>query len=245
MLNIPTADKLRSLKLHGMVKGFDEQLASTEYNSFSFEERLGLLIDREATERENRRLAILLRQAKLKQQACMEDIDYAHARGLDRSLMKSLSNCQWIKEGLNVLITGSTGAGKSFIACALAHKACLLGFKALYFRTTRLFGDLGVARGDGRYNRIMKQIAKADLIIIDDWGLCSLDAVERRDMLEIMDDRHGVHSTIIAGQLPIDHWHEVIGDPTLADAILDRLVHNAYKINLTGESMRKKKTKLT
>lgn len=245
MLSMPTADKLRSLKLHGMVKGFDEQLASNEYNSLSFEERLGLLIDREDTERENRRLIIRLRQAKLKQEACMEDLDYTHARGLDKSFMKSLSNCQWIKESLNVLITGPTGVGKSFIACALAHKACLLGFRVLYLRATRFFGDLVIARGDGRYNRLMSQIAKADLIVIDDWGLCSLAACERRDMLEIIDDRHGVHSTIIASQLPVDHWHEVIGDPTLADAILDRLVHNAYKINLTGESMRKKKSKLT
>ena len=174
----------------------------------------------------------------------MEDIDYHHPRGLDRSLMKSLSNCQWIKEHLNVLISGPTGAGKSFIACALGHRACLEGFKVLYFRAPRLFPEFALARGDGRYSKLISSIAKAHLLVIDDWGLSLLNDQERRDLLEILEDRHGIHSTIMASQLPVEHWHEVIGNPTLADAILDRLVHNAYKINLNGGSMRKKKSTL-
>jgi DNA replication protein DnaC len=244
MLTLPILDKLRTLKLSGMIKAFEEQRASSDYESLSFEERLGFLVDREATERENRRLQSRLRQAKLRLTACMEDIDYHHPRGLDRSLMRSLSSCQWIKDHLNVLISGPTGAGKSFIACALGHRACLEGFKAVYFRAPRLFHDLGVARGDGRYSKLMNSIAKAHLLVIDDWGLSVLSDQERGDLLEILEDRHGIHSTVMASQLPVDHWHEVIGNPTIADAILDRLVHNAYKINLNGGSMRKKKSPL-
>lgn len=245
MLNHPTLEKLRTLKFHGMARALEEQLNSSDFDSLSFEERLGLLVDREFSERENRRLQTRLRHAKLRQQACMEDIDYQHPRGLDKSLMLSLGTCRWIDEHLNILVTGLTGTGKSFIACALAHRACMEGFKALYFRSSRLFSDLVMAKGDGRYNKLMSSIAKTDLLVIDDWGLSTLTDQERRDLLEIMEDRHGVRSTIIAAQLPVEHWHEVIGNPTLADAILDRLVHNAHKINLKGESMRKKKSKKT
>lgn len=244
MLTIPTLDKLRVLKLPGMAKAFEEQLASSDYEHLSFEERLGLLVDREATERENRRLQSRLKQAKLRQTACMEDIDYHHPRGLDRSLMRSLSTCRWMKDHLNILISGPTGAGKSFIACALGHRACLEGFKVLYFRAPRLFPDLALARGDGRYSKLMSSMAKAHLLVVDDWGLSVLADQERRDLLEILEDRHGIHSTIMASQLPVEHWHEVIGNPTLADAILDRLVHSAYRINLNGGSMRKKKSAL-
>ena len=245
MLNHPTLEKLRTLKFHGMARALEEQLNSSDFDSLSFEERLGLLVDREFSERENRRLQTRLRHAKLRQQACMEDIDYQHPRGLDKSLMLSLGTCRWIDEHLNILLTGPTGTGKSFIACALAHRACMEGFKAIYFRSSRLFSDLVMAKGDGRYNKLMSSIAKTDLLVIDDWGLSTLTDQERRDLLEIMEDRHGVRSTIIAAQLPVEHWHEVIGNPTLADAILDRLVHNAHKINLKGESMRKKKSKKT
>lgn len=245
MLTVPTLEKLRELRLDGMVRGFEEQLSSAGCNALTFEERLGLLVDRELTERNNRRLRTRLHRAKLRQQACMEDIDYHQTRGLDKSLMKSLAVCQWIRDHLNVLIAGSTGVGKSFIACALGHRACFEGFKVFYARAPRLFGELEVARGDGRYVKLMNTIAKSHLLIIDDWGLSILTDKEQRELLEILEDRNGIHSTIIASQIPVENWHEVIGNPTLADAIMDRLIHSAYKINLKGESMRKKKSKLT
>ena len=239
MLTHPTAEKLRTLKLYGMAKSLEEQGQSRDYDDLSFEERFGLLIDRELTEQENRRLASRLKSARLRQQASMEDIDYRQKRGLDKSLMRSLSGCLWIKERLNVLLTGPCGAGKSFIACALGHKACLEGYKVIYYRATRLFESLAIARGDGRHPRLMDSIAKADLLILDDWGLTVLTNQERTDMLEILEDRHGMRSTIVTSQLPIEHWHEAIGNPTLADAILDRIIHNAHKIQLKGSSMRK------
>lgn len=242
MLNNPTLDKLRILKLTGMAKTFEEHLASSDCEELSFEERFGLLVDRECTERENRRLQSRLRLAKLRQNACMEDIDYRHPRGLDKSLMKSFSTLKWVKDHLNILITGPCGAGKSFIACALGHRACLEGFRVLYFRAPRLFNEFAVARGDGRYSKIINTIAKTHLLIIDDLGLSKFNDQERSDLLEILEDRYSIHSTIIASQLPVEHWHEIIGNPALADAILDRLVHNAYKINLKGGSMRKKKS---
>jgi DNA replication protein DnaC len=244
MLTIPTMDRLRELRLDGMARAFEEQLASSQFAELSFEERLGLLVDRELTARENRRLKSRLRKAKLRHQTCMEDIDYQQSRGLDKSLMKSLSTCQWVKNHLNVLITGPTGVGKSFIGCALGHKACLEGFKVFYARAPRLFGELLVAKGDGRYVELMNTIAKSHLLIIDDWGLSILTDHEQRDLLEILEDRNGIHSTIIASQIPVENWHEVIGNPTLADAIMDRLIHNAYKMVLKGESMRKQKTKV-
>lgn len=244
MLAPPTADKLRSLKLYGMLKGFEEQLSSSQYDSLTFEERLGLLVDREVTERDNRRLTTRLRQARLRQQACMENIDYRASRGLDKAMMKKLSQCQWIKNHLNVLLTGPCGVGKSFIACALGHKACLEGYRTLYLRAPRLFEDLALAKGDGRYAKIMSSIAKSDLLIIDDWGLSVLTDQERRLFLEILEDRHDLRSTIVTSQLPVKHWHETIGNATLADAILDRLVHNAYHIQLKGESLRKTKSSL-
>ena len=245
MLTVPTLEKLRQLRLHGMTRAFEEQLASSEYDELTFEERFGIIVDRERTEQENRRLQFRLKTAKLRHQACIEDIDYRHPRGLDKSLMTSLYTCQWIKDHLNILITGPTGVGKSFIACALGHRACLLGYKVLYLRAPRLFQDLTLARGDGRYNKLMNSISKTHLIVIDDWGLASLTDHEQRDLLEILEDRYNIHSTIIAGQVPVDHWHELMENPTVSDAILDRLIHNAYKINLKGDSMRKTKSQLT
>lgn len=245
MLSMPTLEKLKDLKLYGMARGFEEQMASSEAESLSFEERLGLLVDREATDRENRRLISRLRTARLRQNACMEEIDYRHPRGLDKSLMRTLASCQWVKDHLNVLVIGPTGVGKSFIACALGHRACLEGYRTFYFRANRLFHDLAVARGDGRYSKIMNSIAKTHLIIIDDWGLSPLNDQEQMDILEILEDRYEIHSTIITSQLPVQHWHELIKNQTIADAILDRLVHNAYQINLKGGSMRKKKSGLT
>jgi DNA replication protein DnaC len=245
MLTVPTLEKLRELRLNGMVKGFEEQSSSSECHALTFEERLGLLVDRELTERNNRRLRTRLQRAKLRQQACMEDIDYHQPRGLDKSLMKSLAACQWIRDHLNVLVTGPTGVGKSFIACALGHRACIEGFKVFYARAPRIFGELEVARGDGRYADLMSTIAKSHLLIIDDWGLSTLNDREQRDLLEILEDRNGIHSTMIASQIPVENWHDVIANPTLADAIMDRIIHSAYKINLKGESMRKKKSKFT
>lgn len=240
MLTVPTLDKLRALKLYGMAKAFEEQMSS-DCGDLSFEDRLGLMVDREATDRGNRRLQTRLRNAKLRLQACMEDIDYRHPRGLDKALMKSLASCQWIRNHNNILVSGPTGAGKTFISCALAHRGCLEDYTALYFRAPRLFQDLSLARGDGRYKKLINSIARTQLLVIDDWGLSTLNDPERKDLLEILEDRHGISSTIVASQLPVDHWHEVIGNPTIADAILDRLIHNAYKITMKGESMRKRK----
>lgn len=245
MLTYPSLDKLKAMRFTGMARALEEQMQMPEIDSLSFEERLGLLIDREMTERENRRLATRLKKAKLRQDAAIEDIDYHHPRGLDRSLMAKLSSCQWISQHLNVLITGPTGCGKTYIACALANKACREGYSAHYTRLPRLLQQLHIAKADGRYTKLLATFAKTHLLIFDDWGLTKLTDEQRHDLLEILEDRHGLHSTVVAAQLPVDNWHEIIGDPTLADAILDRLIHNAYKINLKGESMRKRKSKLT
>jgi DNA replication protein DnaC len=226
-----------------MHKGLSEQMALPDINDLSFEERLGLLADRELTERENRRLQTRLRQAKLKQSACLEDLDTRSPRGLDKALITQLASGQWIREGLNLLILGPTGVGKTWIACALAQHACRQGYTTRYLRVPRLFEELRLAHADGRFPKLMKSFAKTDLIVLDDWGLISLDTNARRDLLELLDDRHGQHATLVTSQLPVEHWHDVIGDPTLADAILDRLVHSAYRLTLKGESMRKRKAK--
>ena len=245
MLKHPTLDKLHALKLTGMAAALEDQSATLDITDLSFEERLGLLVDREMTERDNRRMSSRLRRAKLRHAAILEDIDYRNSRGLDKGLVQSLASCQWVKEHLNVLITGPTGVGKTWLACALAHKACREGYTAQYVRLTRLLRDLTIAKGDGQYSKLLTSLAKVDVLILDDWGLMKLSAENRRDLLEVLEDRHGRRSTIATSQLPIEEWHGIIGDATLADAILDRLVHNAYKINLRGESMRKQQAKLT
>jgi len=245
MLNHPTLDKLQALRFVGMAKALSEQMAVSDIEELSFEERLGLLIDREMTEREGRRLHSRLRQAKLKHDACIEDVDYRHPRKLDKSLVLDLAQCQWVRRHLNILIMGPTGVGKTWIACALAHKACCEGHRALYLRLPRLLEALPIAKGDGSYAKLLARLAKIDVLILDDWGLSPLKAEQRRDLLEIVEDRHDRRSTIVTSQLPVDQWHDMIGDSTLADAILDRLVHNAYKISLKGESMRKRKIELT
>ncbi len=245
MLHHPTLEKLQTLRLSGMHKALTEQMNMPDIDTFSFEERLGLLADREMTEREDRRLKTRLRQAKLKHNACIEDIDYRSARGLDKALILQLAACRWIHERLNLIVSGPTGVGKTWIACALAHKACREGYTALYLRLPRLFEELTLAHGDGRFPKLMTTFARTDLIVLDDWGQAKLTAEQRRDLLELLDDRHANRSTIVTSQIPVDHWHEIIGDATLADAILDRLVHNAYRINLKGESMRKRYAKLT
>jgi DNA replication protein DnaC len=245
MLNHPTLDKLKTLKFYGMIQGLHDQVQHPAIDQLSFEERLGLLVDREMTDRLDRRLKNRLLQAKLKQNACLEDIDYQSNRGLDKALVHSLHDCQWVKKHLNILITGPTGVGKSWIGCALAQKACREGYTAVYQRLPRLFQELPLAKGDGSYSKLLTRLGKTDVLLLDDWGLATLTAEQRRDLLEILEDRHGSHSTIVTSQLPLDQWHTSIGDSTLADAIMDRLIHNAYKINLKGESLRKQQANLT
>jgi DNA replication protein DnaC len=245
MLTHPTMEKLNTLKLTGMVKALTEQQQMAEVDSLGFEERLGLLVDREATERESRKLATRLKKAKLRQSASIEDLDFRRSRGMDKALILSLAACAWITKGINVLVCGPTGVGKSYLACALAHKACLEGYTALYLRLPRLFEELRLAKADGRYGKLMLSYAKTDLLVLDDWGLTPMTDPQRRDLLELMEDRYGLKSTIITSQLPVTAWHEAIGDPTLADAILDRVVHNAHKIEMKGESMRKSQRTLT
>ena len=241
MLTNPTLDKLQRLRLTGMYDAYREQLESTRYDALAFDERFAMLIDRQEAEQDNRRLQTRLKKAKLRQSACVEDIDYRQSRGLNKTLVRGLAECTWLRSHENCIITGPTGAGKSYLACAFGNQACRRGFSALYFRAPRLFQELAVARGVGRYDRMLRTLLRCDLIIIDDWGTALLTDEQRRDLFEIVEDRYDRRSTLIAAQLPVDHWHEAIGDPTLADAILDRLIHNAHTITLKGESMRKRK----
>jgi DNA replication protein DnaC len=245
MLTHPTLNKLRDLRLTGMAEAFEEHLNTPELHDIGWEERLGVLVDREATLRRNRRLQTRLKQAHFQQLAVWEDIDFKTTRGLDKSLMLQLANCQWVAQHLNCLITGPTGAGKSYVATALAHKACREGYSARYLRLPRLLQSLHIAKGDGSYPRMLNQLARIDVLIIHDWGIAALDNNAQRDLLEILDDRFNQRSTIVTSQLPLAHWHDYLGEATLADAILDRLVHNAYKLELKGESMRKRKSLLT
>ena len=245
MLNHPILNQLLDLKLTGMHRALTEQMQMDNLEPLSFEERLGLLVDREATERADKRLLYRLRNARLRQHACVEDIDYRHRRGLDKRLMHQLINGEYLHSHLNVLITGPAGVGKTWLACALAHKACRDGHTARYTRLPRLLQELPIAKADGRYPKLLRDYAKPDLLILDDWGLSNLNDDARRDLLEILDDRHNRKSTLVTSQLPIDKWHDYIGEPTIADAILDRLVHNAFKLNLKGESMRKNNAGLT
>ncbi len=241
MLTHPTLDRLTELGLDGMAKGFRDLAANPESRALDHAEWLGLLVEQEATLRQQKRFVARTRAAKLRHAATIEDVDYRTPRGLDRTMFLRLANCDWIREHRHCLITGPCGAGKSWLACALGDRACRDNLSVLYQRSPRLFGSLALARGDGRYARLMRQFARVDLLILDDWGPEPLTAEQRRDLLEIVEDRYNAGSLIITSQVPIDRWYEIVGDPTLADAILDRLIHNAHRIELKGESLRKPK----
>jgi len=241
MLTEPTLDKMKSLKLDAMATAWQEQQKNAAMQKLSFDERLGLLVDAEWLWRENRRLERTLKEAKLRlSQACVEDIDYSSKRELDKAVMRQLASCRWVHEHQNILVTGATGTGKTYVACALAQQACRKGYRALYRRTSRLCDELVLARADGTYGRLLSRIARVDVLVLDDFGLTPIREAERRDLYEIMEDRHGLRATILASQLPPDKWHDHVGEPTVADAILDRVMSNAHRIVLNGPSRRPK-----
>ena len=243
MLTQPTLDRMNAMKMFFMVDAFQRQLATTQSSALNFEERLGLLIDAEWSGREQRKLDQRLRTARLRHSASIEDVDFKAHRGLSRDLVLSLGRGDWLRERQNLLITGPTGVGKSYLACAFAERACRSGFTALYLRAPRLYQELAVSRGDGSYGRLLARLTRTQLLIIDDWGLAPLKDQERRDLLEVVEDRYERASTLITSQLPIKAWHEVIGDATLADAICDRLVHCAHRLELKGPSLREAKAR--
>ena len=243
MLTHPTVDQLIKLGLAGMARAFTELQSNQSTADLSHAEWLALLLDREATERSNRQLTARLRHAKLRQRATIEDVDWRAQRGLDRTLFQRLIAGDWIDAPQNLIIEGPTGVGKSWLACALGNKACRDNRSVLYQRVPKLFPDLALARGDGRYRRLMKRLGKVRLLILDDWGLEPFGPDQRRDLLEIVEERYGHGATLITSQIPVDRWHDVIAEPTIADAILDRIVHNAHRIQLRGESLRKKKAR--
>ncbi len=242
MLNQQTIDKLYALRLRGMAEAFQQQQEQAEIQTLSFEERFALLVDRQWTWRANRALQRRLLNARLEGPACVEEIDFRAPRGLDRQLLRSLTTeSDWVRRHQNLFLTGPTGIGKTFLARALGHKACRDGFTAWFVKTPQLFRDLEVARADGSYGRRLKQLGRLDLLIVDDWAMAPLEDRERRAFLELCDERYQLHSTLLTSQLPVASWHAQVGDATIADSILDRLVHNAHRIELKGESMRKKR----
>lgn len=240
MLTNVTAENMRSLRLLGMLKAFEEQIQIKDIQDFSFEDRLGLLIDAEMISRGNKQLKGRLKSAKLRLSACIEDIDLKGGRGLDKSNLVTLATCDWLKMHRNIVITGPTGSGKTFVACAVAQKACREGFSVQYVRSSKLFQELAIGKADGRYLKMLAAIAKKDLFVIDDFALSPLTDEQRRDLLEIFEERYNCRSTIVVSQVPSDHWHDIIGDPTIADAILDRLIHNAHKLQLRTKISKRK-----
>lgn len=240
MLNEPTIEKLHALRLAAMADAWTEQNKNPSNASLGFDERFGMLVDAEHMARDNRRLHKLLKDAQLRlPNACLEDVEASAARGIEKATLRQLGSCTWIHEHLNAVLTGKTGVGKSYLACALGQIACRKGYRVLYRRVPRLLDELALARAEGSYVKLLARLAKNDVLVLDDWGLSSLKEAHRHDLLEVIEDRYGRTSTIITSQLPVVKWHEWIGDPTIADAILDRLVHNAYKIDLTGHTRRK------
>jgi DNA replication protein DnaC len=242
MLTHPLLEQLKTLRCQGMLEAFQEQLQAPDINRLSFDERFALLIEREYLARESRKLTNRLRQAKLKEEACIEDIDYSSDRQLSKTVITRLAECSWLVRKENLLITGATGTGKTYLACAFANQACRQGYGARYIRLPKLFQAITIAKADGSYIKLMEYVAKLPLLILDDWGVAPMNDANRRDLLEIIDDRYNHSSTLITSQFPINTWHESIGDATLGDAILDRLLHNAHRIEVSGPSMRKKKT---
>jgi DNA replication protein DnaC len=240
MLLPQTLDRLHTLRLTGMAAALQEQQGQPDVAGLAFEDRLALLVEREVAAREDRRLTRLLQLAKLRlPAAAIEDVDFGSARGLDRAVLLRLATCDWIRHQQTVLIVGATGTGKTYLACALGQRACRHGLTVRYHRLPRLLQELGLARADGSYGKVLAALAKTDLLLLDDWGLAPLADRERRDLLEVLEDRYGRRATLVTSQLPFDHWHESIGDPTFADAILDRLVHQAHRLILKGTSMRR------
>ena len=240
MLMEPTMEKLKMLKLDALAVAWVEQQKNPEVQKLAFDERLGMLVDAQWMTRENKRLARALKEAKLKLgNACIEGIDYPPRRELDKAQIRQLASCQWIAEHQNIAITGPTGTGKTYLACALAQQACRKGYRAIYRRATRLSDELTLARADGTYVQLLGRFARADVLIIDDWGLAPIKDQERRDLLEVMEDRYGTRSTIMTSQLPTTNWHDYLGNPNIADAICDRLLHNAHRLTLKGPSRRK------
>jgi DNA replication protein DnaC len=240
MFNAPTLEQLHALKLGTMAAAWTEQHGQADVIALAFDERFGLLVEAEWRARENKRLTRALQDAKLKiPHACIEAIDYPARRELDKALVRQLATCRWVEEHQTLLVVGATGTGKTFVGCAFAHQACRHGFRALYRRASRLFHELTLARADGSYLRLLTKLARVDVLLVDDWGLDALTQQDRRDFLELLDDRHGTRSTIVTSQLPVAQWHDVIGDPALADSICDRLLHNGHRIVLKGPSRRK------
>lgn len=245
MLEQQSIEQLKKLKLSGMAEAFSLQLEQPDtYDDLCFNDRFAVLIENEVTYRDNKKLSRLLRSARFKMAAQLENVDYSHPRGLQKSHIANLQTGQWLAKKRNVILTGPTGCGKTFLSCALGHFACIRGYSVRYFRASRLFELLTVSHADGSYLKLISQLAKTDLLVVDDWGLDRITQEHKNDLLEIMEDRHNLRSTIFASQLPITKWHAYLSDATLADAILDRLVHNSHKLKLKGESMRKKLSSL-